>query len=254
MCSHRFHRLPALPDSEGSTEVPGSRKSSMMQARQDPLPTGTPDRDIPSGVKVSAEGEDVFDLFAVSDATVFDESSDAYIDPKKIILPAAFADNGAGKIVKIEHDRLFVDGEDRNHIAWNGLEHSDCEGEITHVDPKVTGQVVLEGGSFENPIRGFAQVCVHRPFVHVLLRVVSCALMHTRVQMCVCVWHACAIGCYMMSMPCASTFREPLCFCRGALGLSARHTTEYTTTKSRPWLSRWGSTSIKMRSRRRCRS
>ena len=108
------------------------------------------------------QDEDLIALIAVSDALAIDESSDAYIEPKNIILPAAVRDKDAGKTVKIEHGRLFVDGEERDHVAWNGLEHSDCEGEIAHVVPKVMGQVVLEdGASFDNPILGFAQVCTH---------------------------------------------------------------------------------------------
>ena len=43
-------------------------------------------------------------------------------------------------------------------MAWNGLKHLNCKGKIAHIDPKVSGQVVLEKASFENPIQGFAQV------------------------------------------------------------------------------------------------
>ena len=80
---------------------------------------------------------------------------DAFINPNKLILPAALSRDDIGKTVKIVGDMLKVDGALRR-VLWNGAEHSDCEGKIADVDATAKGQVALDGAVFQNPILIFS--------------------------------------------------------------------------------------------------
>ena len=82
----------------------------------------------------------------------------AYIDLSKLVLPPALDKEDIGKTVQIVSDRLKIDGRERQHVAWNGAKHSNCQGKLVSVDATVLGEVTLDGAAFQNPIRGFAQV------------------------------------------------------------------------------------------------
>ena len=73
-------------------------------------------------------------------------------------MPAALNTDDIGKTVEIVWDRLKIDDKEREHVAWNGAKHSNCKGKIANVEAKVMGQVTLDEATFQNPVRGFAQV------------------------------------------------------------------------------------------------